>query len=203
MTRPLSKFANFVSVNIFHMRQIAITMNDEQFGAWCRKAIIDMSAGCINDDVDPIVKAAYDDAYSAMVNEQERKRASYERRKKNPSTSNAVAPVGAKKRNDQLIWGRFENVFLSQDEYNTLATDFGNVNFLNQTIDQFSASLADGKVDSRNHFATLTRWIAWRKQKAESEQNQPKYETVSEHNRRVVEQGKEFTRILKEQGLIG
>lgn len=85
------------------------------------------------------------------------------RPKKSQSKSTEVVPVNGSKRNDQLIWGRFENVFLSQDEFNTLAQDFGNINFLKETIEAFSASLADGQTQSNNHFATLTRWIAARK----------------------------------------
>lgn len=122
------------------------------------------------------------------------------RPKKSKSKSTEVVPVNGSKRNDQLIWGRFENVYLSQDEFNTLAKDFGNLNFLKDTIEAFSASLADGHTTSNNHFATLTRWIAARKRWKED--NKPHYESVNEHNRRVVEQSKRETQLLNELGFL-
>lgn len=196
MARPTNKNANFVSVNVFRLRQIASSMSNEELGSWVRKALDDMSIGCIGENVDPVVKVAYDDALSAMVKEQERKRAAYEAKKNNAqsASSTALAPVNGSKRNDQLVWGRFENVFLSNDEYNTLLQDFGNINFLKETIEAFSASLADGQTQSNNHFATLTRWIAARKRWNE-EREQGK-ETFAER------EGRRHHELLKNFGMI-
>lgn len=202
MTRPLNKIVNFVSINVFHLRQITNEMSDEQLVVWVRKALNDLSLGCVCSDVDPVVKQAYDDSFNAMVKTQERKQAKYRAKKENQeSAQNAVATIGATKRNDQLIYGRFENVFLSQNEYNELARDFGNINYLNQTIESFSASLADGTITSGNHFATLSRWIRYRQEK-EQQANSNKYESVSEHNRRVYENGIRALEIMKKEGKI-
>lgn len=201
MARPRNKRPNFVSIDIIRLGQIVMSKNDDhELAEWVRKASKDLLIGCVGDNVDEDVKAAYNDAFDAMVKTQERKRELHEKKKQSKSTD--VVPVNGSKRNDQLIWGRFENVYLSQDEYNTLLQDFGNLNFLKETIEAFSASLSDGHTTSNNHFATLTRWIAYRKQMAEKEENRPHYESVTEHNRRILEQSRRETQLLKEQGYL-
>lgn len=177
-------------------------MSVAEWGEWSLKALTDILASCVGDDVDPVVRETFNHSLERMVSTQERRSREYQAQKNKSSSSTEVVPVNGSKRNDQLIWGRFENVYLSQDEFNTLAQDFGNLNFLKDTIEAFSASLADGHTTSNNHFATLTRWIAARKRWNEEEEKKPHYESVSEHNRRVLEQSKRETQLLKEQGFL-
>lgn len=103
----------------------------------------------------------------------------------------------------QNVYGRFENVFLTQDEYSELARMIGNINELNNLIDSFGANLEDGSKTSNNHFATLIKWIDYRKSKAkEDEISGTRYESVTEHNRRVSEKADREIRQMKEMGLI-
>lgn len=69
---------------------------------------------------------------------------------------------------DRKIWGEFANVYLSDDEHNDLIRKVGNINGAKMLIDNFSASLADGSATSSNHYATLLKWMQYRKDKSES-----------------------------------
>lgn len=104
----------------------------------------------------------------------------------------APAPKAAVKKPGQVVWGTFENVYLSQDEYNEIMHIVGNLNSTREMVDSFSAKLEDGSVTSANHYATLTNWANYRKSQAEKDADGDgfgrRYETVSEHNMRVSRQ---------------
>lgn len=108
-----------------------------------------------------------------------------------------------KKMPGQLVWGQFENVFLTQEQFNELARNVGNLIKAMELIENLSAGLADGSKESKNHFATLTHWANYRKSKAEEEEiSGTRYESVTEHNRRVSEKADREIRQMKEMGLI-
>lgn len=67
---------------------------------------------------------------------------------------------------DQLVWGQFENIFLTQKQHDDFCVHVGNVNEAKQIIDSLSCKLEDGSVNSSNHYATLMRWANYRKEKA-------------------------------------
>lgn len=71
-----------------------------------------------------------------------------------------------KKTPDQLVWGQFENVFLTQKQHDDFCVHVGNVNEAKQIIDSLSCKLEDGSVNSSNHYATLMHWSNYRKEKA-------------------------------------
>lgn len=104
----------------------------------------------------------------------------------------APAPKTAVKKPGQVVWGTFENVYLSQEEFNELARLVGNLNSTREMVDSFSAKLEDGSVTSANHYATLVYWANYRKSQAEKDADGDgfgrRYETVSEHNMRVSRQ---------------
>lgn len=104
----------------------------------------------------------------------------------------APAPKTAVKKPGQEVWGTFENVYLSQDEYNEIMHIVGNLNSTREMIDSLSAKLEDGSITSANHYATLTNWANYRKSQAEKDADGDgfgrRYETVSEHNMRVSRQ---------------
>lgn len=108
----------------------------------------------------------------------------------------APAPKTAVKKPGQVVWGTFENVYLSQDEYNEIMHIVGNLNATREMVDSFSAKLEDGSVTSANHYATLTNWANYRKSQAEKDADGDgfgrRYETVSEHNMRVSRQADEW-----------
>lgn len=66
------------------------------------------------------------------------------------------------------LWGDFQNVEITQEQFNELARYVGNVNECKELVNSFSANLADGTTTSKNHFATLKKWADARKRKADS-----------------------------------
>lgn len=86
-----------------------------------------------------------------------------------PATTNQEQPVAQKaavKKPDQLVWGQFENVFLTQKQHDDFCVHVGNVNEAKQIIDSLSCKLEDGSFNSSNHYATLMHWSNYRKEKA-------------------------------------
>ena len=86
-----------------------------------------------------------------------------------PATTNQaqqVAQKAAVKNPDQLVWGQFENVFLTQKQHDDFCVHVGNVNEAKQIIDSLSCKLEDGSTNSSNHYATLMHWSNYRKEKA-------------------------------------
>ena len=167
--------------------------NDAEFGRWVKKAFDDMSIGCILDDTDPRIRAIYTEAFDRMEYEYNRKKEWEERKnKEKPENSETqateessahrteperrpaahqeqrqqVQPSATKaavKKPEQVVWGKFENVYLSQDEYNELARLVGNLNTAREMVDSLSAKLEDGSITSSNHYATLVYWANYRK----------------------------------------
>lgn len=88
-------------------------------------------------------------------------------------------------------FGKFGNVYLTDDEYAELGLAVGNQNELNAIVDTFGASLEDGSRTSTNHYATLTKWVQYRKdkEKEKEEQQNARNETYAEREgRRQIEQ---------------
>ena len=79
-----------------------------------------------------------------------------------------------------LVYGSCENVFLTQDEFNKIAMDVGNLKEANSLVEDLSLNLADGKIESSNHFATLQKWAKWRK----NHPNDERLETFHERDDR-------------------
>ena len=92
--------------------------------------------------------------------------------------------------------GEFGNVRLSQAQYNELGIRFGNLAKLNRAIDSLSCKIENGETNPRNHYAELVKWANYRDDMDEAEEvkaaKQPRYETVSEHNARIVAEGKKW-----------
>lgn len=86
-----------------------------------------------------------------------------------PATNNQAQPAAQKaavRKSDQLVWGQFENVFLTQKQHDDFCVHVGNVNEAKQIIDSLSCKLEEGSFNSSNHYATLTHWANYRKEKA-------------------------------------
>lgn len=92
--------------------------------------------------------------------------------------------------------GEFQNVRLTQEQYNELGIRFGNLAKLNRAIDSLSCKIENGETNPRNHYAELVKWANYRDDMDEAEEvkaaKQPHYETVSEHNARIVADGKKW-----------
>ena len=167
----------YVSIEIASFRSIAASFkNDADFGRWVKKAFDDMSIGCVLDDTDPRIRAIYTEAFDRMEYEYKRKKEWEERKnKENADTekidepkplSRQVRSNNETKTPDQLVWGQFENVFLTQEQFNELARNVGNLNKARELVENLSAGLADGSKESKNHYATLMHWSNYRKEKA-------------------------------------
>lgn len=95
-------------------------------------------------------------------------------------------------------FGKFGNVYITDDEYAELGLAVGNQNELNAIIDTFGASLEDGSRVSSNHYATLTKWVQYRKdkEKEKEERQNANNETYAER------EGKRCRKILEQFGMI-
>ena len=86
--------------------------------------------------------------------------------------------------------GEFGNVRLTQEQYNQLGIKFGNQQKLNRAIDSLSCQIENGEKNPANHYAELVKWASYRDDMEEKEElrasSAPHYETVSEHNARIV-----------------
>ena len=86
--------------------------------------------------------------------------------------------------------GEFGNVVLSQEQYAQLGIKFGNQQKLNRAIDSLSCKIENGEKNPQNHYAELVKWANYRDDMEEKEElkasSAPHYETVSEHNARIV-----------------
>ena len=67
-------------VDIMSLVTHLLGMNDEQIGAWIRKAVNDCLEGCIREDVDKLVKECYERSLEAMKKKQEFDAQTYRRR---------------------------------------------------------------------------------------------------------------------------
>lgn len=93
--------------------------------------------------------------------------------------------------------GEFGNVRLTQEQYGELGLKFGNQLALNRAIDSLSSKLENGEIQPvpKNHYAVLVKWAAYRDDKREEKDEDAernRYETVSEHNARVLKKSTEF-----------
>ena len=95
-------------------------------------------------------------------------------------------------------FGKFGNVYLTDDEYAELGLAVGNQNDLNTIIDALGASLEDGSRTSTNHYATLTKWVQYRKdkEKEKEEQQNTNSETFAER------EGRRQRKILERFGMV-
>lgn len=86
--------------------------------------------------------------------------------------------------------GEFGNVRLTQEQYAQLGIKFGNQQKLNRAIDSLSCQIENGEKNPANHYAELVKWASYRDDMEEKEElrasGAPHYETVSEHNARIV-----------------
>ena len=188
----------YVSIEIASFRSIAASFkNDAEFGRWVKKAFDDMSIGCVLDDTDPRIRAIYTEAFDRMEYEYKRKKEWEERKnKENAETEKndetkllprQERPNNETKAPDQLVWGQFENVLLTQKQHDDFCVHVGNVNEAKKIIDSLSCKLADGTKTSNNHFATLISWADWQK-KNDAEKNQGKETYAEREGRRQIEQ---------------
>lgn len=174
MSRNRRKIPSFFSFEIGEVRGISESMDYMAWGKWSKKALNDLSIGCTRKDTDPRVKEFYENAKSSMDSEYERKKKWYEANKAekeqgagadNSSKVENSAQAGSHNAGKVLapisepLWGEFQNVKITQGQFNELAQYAGNVELCKTIINALSRKLEDGTTKSLNHFATLKNWI--------------------------------------------
>ena len=195
----------FFSFEIGPIRSLAESMTDEEWGRWSKNALNDLSIGCVKKDTDPRVIAVFEKAKCNMDKEYQRKSKWYQNHVANdkqekeqkpnetqpkPHEENSPKPEAARRQGTKPF-GKFGNVYITDDEYAELGLAVGNQNELNAIIDTFGASLEDGSRTSTNHYATLTKWVQYRKdkEKEKEERQNANNETYAEREgRRQIEQ---------------
>ena len=202
MSRTKREMPTFFSFEIGPIRSLAESMTDDEWGRWSKNALNDLSIGCVKKDTDPRVIAVFEKAKGNMDKEYQRKSKWYQNhvgnandkqkkeQKPKPPEQNSPKPE-ASRRKGTKPFGKFGNVYLTDDEYAELGLAVGNQNDLNMIIDALGASLEDGSRVSSNHYATLTKWVQYRKDKdkEKEERQNANNETYAEREgRRQIEQ---------------
>ena len=117
---------------------------------------------------------------------------------KPPEENSPKSEAARQVRHGTKPFGKFGNVYLTDDEYAELGLAVGNQNELNAIIDALGASLEDGSRTSTNHYATLTKWVQYRKDKdrEKEEQQNTNNETFAER------EGRRQRKILERFGMV-
>ena len=84
MANRRKEIPSFVSIEVGRVRGIAESMEDAAWARWSKKALDDLTMGCVRNDVDPIVKEVYEKSKNSMDREYQRKKKWYEDNKKSP-----------------------------------------------------------------------------------------------------------------------
>lgn len=93
MVTRRKEIPSYLSIEVGKVRCIAESMEDEAWGRWSKKALDDLTMGCVRKDVDPIVKELYDKSKESMDKEYLRKKEWYENKKN--ITANKKSPQDA------------------------------------------------------------------------------------------------------------
>lgn len=209
MSRTKREMPTFFSFEIGPIRSLAESMTDDEWGRWSKNALNDLSIGCVKKDTDPRVIAVFEKAKGNMDKEYQRKSKWYQNhvgnahdkqeKEQNPKPPEANSPKPeAARRPGTKPFGKFGNVYLTDDEYAELGLAVGNQKDLNMIIDALGASLEDGSRVSSNHYATLTKWVQYRKdkEKEKEERQNTNNETFAER------EGRRQRKILERFGMI-
>lgn len=207
MSRTKREMPTFFSFEIGPIRSLAESMTDEEWGRWSKNALNDLSIGCVKKDTDPRVIAVFEKAKGNMDKEYQRKSKWYQNhignandkqeKEQKPNETQPKQPGETAKKPEASMrpgtkpFGKFGNVYITDDEYAELGLAVGNQNDLNMIIDALGASLEDGSRVSSNHYATLTKWVQYRKdkEKEKEERQNANNETFAEREgRRQIEQ---------------
>lgn len=211
MSRTKREMPTFFSFEIGPIRSLAESMTDDEWGRWSKNALNDLSIGCVKKNTDPRVIAVFEKAKGNMDKEYQRKSKWYQNHVGKANDKNEQNPNEAPKQPEETAqkpeaarrqgtkpFGKFGNVFITDDEYAELGLAVGNQNDLNMIIDALGASLEDGSRVSSNHYATLTKWVQYRKDK-----DKEKEERQNANNETYAErEGKRCRKILEQFGMI-
>ena len=178
MANRRRKFPTFFSFEIGPVRGIAESMGDAEWGTWSKKALSDLSIGCIRKDTDPRVKELFNSSKDRMDTEYQRKHDWYEKKKTagaptredgefKSGSGNAVNLESATPAKPSLAYsGKNGLVRLTDDEYALLLQELGNKRKADRLIDDLDYKLAEGATFRQPHLHVLTHWQSYREDKA-------------------------------------
>lgn len=178
MANRRRKFPTFFSFEIGPVRGIAESMGDAEWGTWSKKALSDLSIGCIRKDTDPRVKELFNSSKDRMDTEYQRKHDWYEKKKtagaptredreSKSGSGNAVNLESATPAKPSLAYaGKNGLVRLTDDEYALLLQELGNKRKADRLIDDLDYKLAEGATFRQPHLHVLTHWQSYREDKA-------------------------------------
>lgn len=178
MANRRRKFPTFFSFEIGPVRGIAESMGDAEWGTWSKKALSDLSIGCIRKDTDPRVKELFNSSKDRMDTEYQRKHDWYEKKKtagaptredgESKSGSGNAGNLGsATPAKPSLAYsGKNGLVRLTDDEYALLLQELGNKRKADRLIDDLDYKLAEGATFRQPHLHVLTHWQSYREDKA-------------------------------------
>jgi hypothetical protein len=178
MANRRRKFPTFFSIEIGPVRGIAESMGDAEWGTWSKKALSDLSIGCIRKDTDPRVKELFNSSKDRMDTEYQRKHDWYEKKKTagaptredgefKSGSGNAVKLESATPAKPSLAYaGKNGLVRLTDDEYALLLQELGNKRKADRLIDDLDYKLAEGATFRQPHLHVLTHWQSYREDKA-------------------------------------
>lgn len=178
MANRRRKFPTFFSFEIGPVRGIAESMGDAEWGTWSKKALSDLSIGCIRKDTDPRVKELFNSSKDRMDTEYQRKHDWYEKKKmagaptredgeSKPDSGNAGNLESATPAKPSLAYsGKNGLVRLTDDEYALLLQELGNKRKADRLIDDLDYKLAEGATFRQPHLHVLTHWQSYREDKA-------------------------------------
>lgn len=89
-------------------------------------------------------------------------------------------------RTRENVLGDFKNVFLKNVELRQLEMNFGSEKVA-EAVENLSCKLADGSVQSANHYATLTHWLGFKRYHPAEAAPQPKPSRVSQNENTIEE----------------
>ena len=188
MANRRRKFPTFFSFEIGPVRGIAESMGDAEWGTWSKKALSDLSIGCIRKDTDPRVKELFNSSKDRMDTEYQRKHDWYEKKKtagaptredgvdrKSGTPATISQDAAHRKAADDskaptscnlAYSGKNGLVRLTDDEYALLLQELGNKRKADRLIDDLDYKLAEGATFRQPHLHVLTHWQSYREDKA-------------------------------------
>lgn len=119
MARRKREIPTYFSIEVGVVRGIAESMDDYQWSKWSKKALDDLSIGCVRKDTDPRVREVFEKSKSEMDAEYQRKKEWYENKKASreeclsTATGNDQVPAGDASTSD----GDYESTTVSGKNY--------------------------------------------------------------------------------------
>lgn len=166
MANRRKEIPSFFSIEVGRVRGIAESMDDAEWGRWSKRALDDLSMGCVRKDVDPVVRELYDRSKDNMDKEFQRKKEWYEKKKsmaygairedahdQNSGTS-ANTNIAKPTKNS---YGEFKNVRMTTAEFEKLVQAEG-ADRANALIEELSSYLESSGKRYKSHYATLLNW---------------------------------------------